>query len=127
MNRMKSLVLSAALAASFTGQALASHIVVAIESSVRTLNPHNASITLDMSVAGAAYEGLFTFNNKMEVVPNLATGYKVSDDGKIYTINLNKGIKFHDGTDFNAAAVKYNFEHEIKHKLRRASLLSNVA
>lgn len=127
MNRMKSLVLSAALAASFTGQALASHVVVAIESSVRTLNPHNASITLDMSVAGAAYEGLFTFNNKMEVVPNLATGYNVSDDGKIYTINLNKGIKFHDGTDFNAAAVKYNFEHEIKHKLRRASLLSNVA
>ncbi|MTI18967.1 hypothetical protein E1162_17115 [Rhodobacteraceae bacterium RKSG542] len=127
MNLMKSLVLSTALVAGIAGQAMAeTNVVIAIESSVRTLNPHNASITLDMSVAGAAYEGLFKFNTKMEIQPNLATGYEVSEDGKTYTITLNKGIKFHDGTDFNAEAVKYNFEHEIKHKLRRASLLTNV-
>ncbi len=44
------------------------------------------------------------------VVPSLASSWSVSDDGLIWTFRLRKGVKFHDGTAFNAAAVKFNFD-----------------
>ncbi|TEW54308.1 hypothetical protein E2R68_08525 [Psychromonas sp. RZ22] len=101
-------------------------VIIATTQTVQTLNPHNASITLDMSVASAVYENLFKFDKNLVIVPVLATGYQVSEDAKTYTIQLRDGIKFSDGTDFNAEAVKFNFDHEISNKLRRASLLTEV-
>lgn len=45
-----------------------------------------------------------------EVVPSLAEKWEIAPDGLTYTFHLRSGIKFHDGTDFNAEAVKWNFE-----------------
>jgi ABC-type transport system substrate-binding protein len=42
--------------------------------------------------------------------PWLATDFKLAPDNKSITFKLRQGVKFHDGTDFNAAAVKYNLE-----------------
>jgi len=42
--------------------------------------------------------------------PWLATSWTVSADGKVYTFKLRSGVKFHDGTTFDAAAVKFNFD-----------------
>lgn len=42
--------------------------------------------------------------------PLLATGYKLAPDGKSMTLTLRKGVKFHDGTDFDAEAVKFNLD-----------------
>ncbi|WLR51267.1 ABC transporter substrate-binding protein [Bacillus tianshenii] len=44
------------------------------------------------------------------IQPGLATEWKVSEDGLKYTLTLREGVKFHDGTDFNADAVVANFE-----------------
>ena len=57
------------------------------------------------------HEGLLT--NELggsEPVPLLAESYEVSDDGLEYTFALQEGVKFHDGTDFNAEAVCFNFD-----------------
>ncbi|GAM63084.1 dipeptide transport system [Vibrio ishigakensis] len=122
----KTLVLAVALGLSANAFAAQDKVVVASTATVQTLNPHNAGVTMDMSIANAIYDGLFKFDENMQVQPNLATGYEVKDNGKTYVINLREGIKFTDGTAFNAEAVKFNFQDEIDKKQRRASLLSNV-
>lgn len=57
------------------------------------------------------YETLTEFGPQdTEVNPGLATEWESSPDGLTYTLTLREGVKFHDGTDFNADAVVYNFE-----------------
>jgi ABC-type transport system substrate-binding protein len=45
-----------------------------------------------------------------KVVPELAKSWEVQDGGKTWVFHLQEGVKFHDGTDFDAAAAKWNFE-----------------
>jgi peptide/nickel transport system substrate-binding protein len=50
------------------------------------------------------------------VEPLLATAWEIAPDGKSITLTLRQGVKFHDGSDFNAAAVKWNLDKEIEAK-----------
>lgn len=45
-----------------------------------------------------------------DLQPSLATAWTASADGKTWTFKLRQGVKFHDGTEFNAEAVKFNFD-----------------
>ncbi|MEA2053424.1 MAG: ABC transporter substrate-binding protein [Euryarchaeota archaeon] len=56
------------------------------------------------------YEQLVWLDYELEPQPMLATSWKVSDDGKVWTFYLREGVKFHDGTPFNAETAKQNFE-----------------
>ncbi|HYF93324.1 MAG TPA: ABC transporter substrate-binding protein [Symbiobacteriaceae bacterium] len=58
------------------------------------------------------YESLYAYKpENTDIIPLLADGMpEISADGKVYTINLKKGIMFHDGTPFNAEAVKFTIE-----------------
>lgn len=55
-------------------------------------------------------EALLTYSAKSELKPLLAESWEYSQDYKTLTLHLRKGVKFHDGTDFNAAAAKFNLD-----------------
>ena len=57
------------------------------------------------------FETLINFGPQdTEIEPGLATEWEMSPDGLTHTLKLRQGVKFHDGTDFNADAVVYNVE-----------------
>lgn len=57
------------------------------------------------------YETLIEFGEQdTEIHPGLAESWEEAPDGLKHTLKLRKGVKFHDGTDFNAEAVVFNFE-----------------
>lgn len=61
------------------------------------------------------YEGLIKYaEDSTKLEPCLAETWDVSPDGLTYTFHLRKDVKFHDGTDFNAEAVKVNIERQMK-------------
>lgn len=63
------------------------------------------------------YEGLVKYKEgSTELEPGLAKSWEVSSDGKEYTFKLREGVKFHDGTPFNADAVKVNIERQLPPK-----------
>ncbi len=78
----------------------------------------------DGQQASVAVESLFRFDEKAEIVPLLATAWKADAKAKTITITLRKGVKFHDGTDFNAKACKWNLD---KFREAKRTELAHVA
>lgn len=76
------------------------------------LDPAIITDGISARVTNQIFEGLVKFDkDTTNVVPSLAEKWTVSDDGKTWTFNLRKGVKFHDGTDFNADAVVKNWDY----------------
>ena len=103
-------------------------ITVAVGSSFTTLDPYQATDLLSRSVAKSFYEGLYAFDKNLKPVPQLAKSHEVSPDGLSWTFTLQEGVKFHDGTEFNADAVKLNFERVLNpaNHLSRYALLKFI-
>ncbi|MDW3681850.1 glutathione ABC transporter substrate-binding protein GsiB [Cupriavidus sp. CV2] len=103
--------------------------VMAVYSTFTTLDPYDANDTLSQAAAKSFYQGLFGFDKDMKLVNVLAESYEASKDGLTYTIKLKKNVKFHDGTTFDAAAVKANFDRVTNpaNKLKRYTLFNRVA
>jgi ABC-type transport system substrate-binding protein len=77
------------------------------------LDPANAESNPSEAVNRMMYENLARFDEKLKIVPGLATKWEQSKDGLTWTFFLRKGVKFHDGTPFNAEAAKVFFERMI--------------
>lgn len=79
-----------------------------------TFDPPQVTDLNTTRVVRRIYEGLTDFvYGTYEIAPGLAESWDISDDGKVYTFHLRKGVKFHDGAPFDAAAVKYSMERQI--------------
>lgn len=107
-NALLAAMLSAGLLGAAPMAMAAEDVTIAVEIAIDSLDPYNTNSTLSQAVGKSYYEGLFAFDKDLKIQPLLAESYTVSDDSLTYTFKLRSGVKFHDGTDFNADAVKAN-------------------
>ncbi len=88
-------------------------IVVALNSEPLTLDSQQSSDYNTSRACYGIYDRLLEFNDSStEVGPGLAETCRISDDGLTYTLNLRRGVRFHDGTPLDAEAVKFNLERQ---------------
>jgi peptide/nickel transport system substrate-binding protein len=76
---------------------------------INTLDPGKHSLIPEAYVIWALFNGLLKFNEKMEVVPDLAESFAVKDSTTL-GFKLRKGVKFHDGGEMTADDVKFTIE-----------------
>jgi ABC-type transport system substrate-binding protein len=83
---------------------------VAWESEMTGFDPHWSPGLQVQYMVGNLFNSLITIDEHLNYIPELAESWEVQDNGKVYVFRLHKDVKFHDGTDFDAAAVAWNFE-----------------
>jgi peptide/nickel transport system substrate-binding protein len=99
---------------------------IALESELRTLDPLTSSQRVERQVYYNMYDSLLTIDTSLKIKPGLATSWQYTDPTTLQ-MSLRQGVKFHDGTDFNADAVKFNIDRYISTATSpRRSELSSV-
>ncbi|MBI3825953.1 MAG: peptide ABC transporter substrate-binding protein [Candidatus Rokubacteria bacterium] len=73
-----------------------------------TMDPHLSGSKIDRQVYHNIYEPLVTLDVRLGIKPGLAESW-TQPDVRTLVFKLRRGVKFHDGTDFNAEAAKFNF------------------
>jgi peptide/nickel transport system substrate-binding protein len=76
---------------------------------VTLLDPHLSGSKIDRQVYHNFYDPLLRLDEKLGIQPNLAESWQTPDP-KTLILKLRQGVKFHDGTDFNAEAARVNFD-----------------
>ncbi|MGI4952809.1 MAG: glutathione ABC transporter substrate-binding protein [Janthinobacterium lividum] len=104
-------------------------LTVAVGDNVLGLDPADLNDSVSLSATRLFYQGLYGFDETLRLVPVLAEGSEADAAGLRHTIRLRRGIRFHDGTEFNAEAVKVNYDRlrDPANRLKRQSLLEMVA
>lgn len=92
-----------------------------------SLDQHVVTSDLATTIAHHMFEGLYTFNAANAPVGLLASGETISDDGKVITISLRQGVKFHNGQDMTSADVVASLNRWGEHGSRGGLLFGNVA
>jgi peptide/nickel transport system substrate-binding protein len=75
----------------------------------QTMDPHLSGSKIDRQVYHNIYEPLVTLDTRLGIKPGLAESW-TQPDAKTLVFKLRRGVKFQDGTDFNAEAARFNFE-----------------
>jgi len=92
-------------------------LVVGQVAEPKSLDPGAVTALNDFRILVNLYDGLVRYRpGTLEIAPALATSWTVSDDGLNYTFTLRDGVAFHDGTPFDAQAVKFTFDRMLDPK-----------
>ena len=105
------------------GLASAQTLVYGISGFPSSLDSVNSQDGNSLVVSNQITETLVGFApGATDLIPRLATSWETNEDGSQWTLQLREGVEFHDGTPFNAEAVKFNFDrwnlldHEYSHR-----------
>jgi len=91
-------------------------LIIAQGTDALTMDTHHGLDAPTFTILDHMVESLLELTPKGEIVPRLVEKWEVSADATEFTLKLKKGIKFHDGTPFNAEAVKVNFDRRLDPK-----------
>ncbi len=105
------LAVAIALASCTAAYAARTDLVLGVPLEPPHLDPTaGAAAAIDEVLYANVFEGLTRIGSGGEVLPALAESWTVSDDEKVYTFKLHTGVKFHDGTGFDAEDVKFSLD-----------------
>ena len=114
LSKLVKVVVAAALlsgAATAIAQTPPNVLVVGQIAEPKSLDPQAVTAVNDFRILMNVYDGLVRYKSgTLEVEPALATSWTISADGTEYTFKLRRGVKFHDGSGFDAADVEFNFD-----------------
>ncbi len=91
-------------------------ITFGLASDWQTLDPTFYTNVGEREIFYSIYDPLVDMNEKLDIQPRLAKSWDVQDGGKTIVFHLEPNVKFHDGTSFDAAAVKFNLERMLDPK-----------
>ncbi|MGI8689998.1 MAG: ABC transporter substrate-binding protein [Thermomicrobiales bacterium] len=89
-----------------------------LDSDIANLDPMPSSQLVDRQVLYNIYDSLVAIDKDLKIIPSLAESWQTPDP-KTYIFKLRQGVKYHDGTDFNADSVKWNIERYLTDKNSR--------
>jgi peptide/nickel transport system substrate-binding protein len=104
---------------------------VGLDADPPNMDPHQSSAAVDRQVFQNLFDKLVDVNQDLEIVPMLAISWTIAEGGRVYTFRLRPNVVFHDGTPFNAEAVKYNFDRMLDRefgspRFSEVNLVTNV-
>ncbi|MCM3134655.1 ABC transporter substrate-binding protein [Paenibacillus polysaccharolyticus] len=108
------------------GKAEGGNLTFALATSPDTLDPHRSGLAVAVRAIRTIYDNLVVQLPDGSIKPWLAKEWSVSKDGESYTFKLREDVKFHDGTPFNAEAVKYNLDRVIDPATKAANSLALI-
>ena len=101
-------------------------LTAAIGNENASLDPLTSGFLSERELYYNMYDSLVAIDTSLKIIPSLAESWETPDP-KTYIFHLRKDVKFHDGTDFNADAVKFNLDRYLNDKTsRRASEISFI-
>lgn len=89
-----------------------------LDGDILTFDPLTSGAYADREVYYNVYDTLVAFDTNLHIVPSLVETWD-TPDSKTYILHLRRDVKFHDGTDLNADAVKFNLDRYLTDKASR--------
>ncbi|TKT69688.1 ABC transporter substrate-binding protein [Aquamicrobium sp. LC103] len=108
MKKLVTAALGALLLA--TASASAADLRIALQDDPDVLDPHRARTFVGRIVFTSLCDKLVDIDEKLNIIPQIATEWSWNDDGTLLTMKLREGATFHDGAPIDAAAVKANLD-----------------
>jgi len=99
-------------------------VVAAVDPGV--LNPALTSSGTTHPVTGQIFNGLVRLDDQFNPKPDLARDWEISPDGRTYSFQLARGVRWHDGEPFSSADVKFTFEEVLLELNPRTRGLADV-